>query len=210
MRTRPVAAAAALGTTMLALAGAAACGRAAADSGIATAGGKSSASAHPSASVDPQEQARQFAQCMRDHGVDMPDPDTAGGPGGSIKITVSGPPGGMDAAMEACKDKLPNGGTPPSLDPQQQEQLREFAQCMRDHGVDMPDPDANSGGLKITKSGGPSSGGLSPDDPTFQAAQQACQDKLPGKNGGVTTQDGGDGKDSGGFGISGGSTGGGQ
>ena len=211
MRTRTVATAVALGTTMLALAGAAACGRSAAGSEIASAGGKSSASAHPSASVDQQEQARQFAQCMREHGVDVPDPETAGGDSGPIKITGSGPPAGMDAAMEACKDKLPGGGTPPSLDPQQQEQLRAFAQCMRDHGVDMPDPDPNGGGLRITKSGGPSSGGgLGPDDPTFQAAQEACQDKLPGKNGGTTTQNGGDGKDSGGFGISGGSTGGGQ
>lgn len=189
MRTRTVAAAAALGTTMLALAGAAAWGRAAADSGIATAGGKNSASAHPSASVDPQEQARQFAQCMRDHGVDVPDPDTAGGPGGPVKITASGPPEGMDAAMQACKDKLPNGGTPPSLDPQQQEQLRAYAQCMRDHGVDMPDPDPN-GRLTITGSGG-TGPKMGPDDPTFKAADQACQDKLPGKNGGTSTQNGG-------------------
>ena len=194
MRTRTVATAVALGTTVLALAGAAACGRAASGSNIASAGGKSSASAHPTASVDPQEQARQFAQCMRDHGVDVPDPDTAGGPnGGPVRITASGgPPAGMDAAMEACKDKLPNGGTPPSLDPQQQEQLRAFAQCMRDHGVDMPDPDPNSGGLRITQSGGPNgNSGMSPDNPTFQAAQQACQDKLPGANGGTTTNGGG-------------------
>jgi hypothetical protein len=176
---------------MLALAGAAACGRAASGSDIATAGGKSTASAHPTASVDPQEQARQFAQCMRDHGVDVPDPDTAGGSaGGPVRITASGPPEGMDAAMEACKDKLPNGGTPPSLDPQQQEQLRAFAQCMRDHGVDMPDPDPNSGALRITRGGGPNSSGMGPDNPTFQAAQQACQDKLPGNNGGTTTQNG--------------------
>jgi hypothetical protein len=192
MRTRTVAAAAALGTTMLALVAVAACGRAASDPDIATAGGRNSASAHPTASVDQQEQARQFAQCMRDHGVDVPDPDTAGGSGGGpVTITASGPPAGMDAAMEACKDKLPNGGNPPSLDPQQQEQLRAFAQCMRDHGVDMPDPDPNGGGLRITQSGGPDSGALRPDDPTFKAAQEACQDKLPGKNGGVNTQNGG-------------------
>jgi hypothetical protein len=204
MRTRSVTAAVALGTAMLALAGAAACGRSGANSGVATAGGKTSASAHPSASVDREEQARAFAQCMRDHGVDMPDPDTNGGPGGPINIKVSGgPSSNMDAAMEACKDKLPNGGNPPSMDPQQQEQLRAFAQCMRDHGVDMPDPDPNAGGLKITKSGGPNSGGVNPDDPTFQAAQQACQDKLPGALRGGTTQNGGGGSGPG-FSIGGG------
>jgi hypothetical protein len=77
-----------LGTTVLALVGAAACARSSASPGVATAGGKGSASAHPTASVDPQEQAREFAQCMRDHGVDMPDPDTDGG--GGVRVTISG------------------------------------------------------------------------------------------------------------------------
>jgi hypothetical protein len=134
---------------------------------------------------------------MREHGVDMPDPETVGGGGGGsggggVRITVTGAPGaGMDAAMNACKDKLPNGGTPPSMSPEQQEQLRAFAQCMRDHGVDMPDPDPNSGGLRISSSGGPAFG---PDDPTFKAAQEACQDKLPGAlsgKGGTVTNGGG-------------------
>jgi hypothetical protein len=199
MRTRTVTTAVALGTTVLALAGAAACGRSPAHSGIASAGGTGSASAHPTASVDPEEQARAFAQCMREHGVDMPDPETVGGGGsgsggGGVRITVTGAPGaGMDAAMNACKDKLPNGGTPPSMSPEQQEQLRAFAQCMRDHGVDMPDPDPNSGGLRISSSGGPAFG---PDDPTFKAAQEACQEKLPGAlsgKGGTVTNGGGDG-----------------
>jgi hypothetical protein len=60
---------------------------------------------------------------------------------------------------------------------------------MRDHGVDMPDPDPNGGGLRINSSGGPAMG---PDDPTFKAAQEACKDKLPGALGGTTTG-GGDG-----------------
>jgi hypothetical protein len=193
MRTRTVTSALALGTTVLALAGAAACARSSASPGIATAGGKGSASAHPSASVDPVEQAREFAQCMRDHGVDMPDPDTAGGAGsGAIRITVSGGPNsGVDAAMDACKDKLPNGGTPPSMNPQQQEAMREYAQCMRDHGVDMPDPDPNGGPMVIGGSGGPK---VTPDDPTFQAAQEACQSKLPGA---ITQKGGGSGSDTG-------------
>src|SRR5215468_3253808 len=122
MRTRTVAAAVALGTTVLALAGAAACGRSPASNGIASAGGTRSATPHPTASVDQEEQARAFAQCMRDHGVDMPDPQTVdggSGGGGGLRITVSGGPNSnIDAATEACKDKLPNGGTPPSLSPE--------------------------------------------------------------------------------------------
>jgi hypothetical protein len=200
MRPRTVATAFALGATMLALAGAAACGRSSANTGIASAGGTGSASAHPSATVDPQEQGRAFAQCMREHGVDMPDPDTAGG--GGVRITVSGDPGGADAAMQACRDKLPNGGVAPSMNPQQQEQVRAFAQCMREHGVDMPDPDPNGGPARIEASAGSAFG---PDDPTFKAAQDACHDKLPGAIGGTVTSGGGPGG-----GLGGGSTGGGQ
>ena len=210
MRTRSVAVALALGTTVLAMAGAAACAPSSASTGIASAGGSGTATAHPSPTVDAEEQAREFAQCMREHGVDIPDPDTAGG--GGVRITVSGNPGGTQAALQACQDKLPNGGTPPSMDPEQQEKLREYAQCMREHGVDIPDPDPNGGGLMITKSGGPGDGpNLDPNDPSFQAAQQACQDKLPGAlqmKGGPAT-DSGDGKGPG-QSVGGGSTGGGQ
>jgi len=208
MRTRTVAAAVALGTTVLALAGAAACGRSPANNGIASAGGKGSATAHPTTSVDPVEQGREFAQCMRDHGVDMPDPQTAeggSGDGGGVRITVSGGPNSnMNGAMNACKDKLPNGGVPPSANPEDQEKLRQYAQCMRDHGVtDMPDPGAD-GGLMIQSSGGPNSSDLDPNNPTFKAAQDACKDKLPGAPGGLTTDN------NGGNGGSGFSVGGGQ
>ena len=51
-----------------------------------------------------------------------------------------------------------------------------FTQCMRAHGVaDFPDPNAQ-GQTQI--SGGPDSD-LSPNNPTFQKAQKACQSKLP-------------------------------
>jgi hypothetical protein len=51
-----------------------------------------------------------------------------------------------------------------------------FSQCMRAHGVaDFPDPNAQ-GQTQI--SGGPNSD-LSPNNPTFQRAQNACQSKLP-------------------------------
>jgi hypothetical protein len=194
---------------MLALAGAAACGRSAANNGIASAGGTRSPSAHPTASVDPVEQGREFAQCMRDHGVDMPDPESVQGGDGSgggngIRITATGGPNSnMDAAMQACKDKLPNGGTPPSMSPEQLEQMRQFTQCMRDHGVDMPDPDPNSGGMMINSSGGPNPQ-LDPNNPTFKAAQDACKDKLPGAGGLITSNDGGANGGGPGFSVGGG------
>jgi hypothetical protein len=51
-----------------------------------------------------------------------------------------------------------------------------FSQCMRAHGVtDFPDPDSSG---RIAIQGGPGSD-LAPHNPTFQAAQKACQSLQP-------------------------------
>ena len=99
-----------------------------------------------------------FAQCMRDNGVDMPDPkqDDKGGvmieaaPGDSGPIDEEK----MKTAHEACKKHLPNGGDggefkPPS--PEEQDKIRQQAKCMRDKGHNWPDPefDANAKGQAI-------------------------------------------------------------
>lgn len=143
------------------------CGGPDGDDGVATAGGTGSvtSSAKPDGRSD-QERGLKFAQCMRELGIDIPDPQD-----GRVEIRL---PEGVDpqkaqAAMQQCKQYLPNGGQPQKADPQVVEQQRKFAQCMRDNGVsNFPDPDEN-GGLKIE--GG---SGLSPDDPKMQAAQQVC------------------------------------
>src|SRR5689334_3422470 len=52
-----------------------------------------------------------------------------------------------------------------------QDAMIDFAKCMRDHGVDMPDPTFNDdGGVGITVNGQP--GGPKPGDATFDAAQK--------------------------------------
>ncbi len=156
---------------------AAGCGSASKGPGVATAGAKGAkASATPSASEDPEERQRKFVQCMREHGVDMPDPDPNGGP---VRITASAGPANDDA-MKACEKYLPAGKLA-DLNPEQLEKLRQFAQCMREHGIDVPDPDLNGGGLTIKKGDGPDK--FKPDDPAFRAAEEACKDKLPGKIG---------------------------
>ncbi len=160
----------AVGTVLLALVVGlvAGCGKAH-RTGIASANGGHGPGASPSASVDPEEQARQYAKCMREHGVDMPDPD-----GGRVTIRASGGPGDtekLDKAQEACKAYAPSGPlrTP---DAEELEQMRQWATCMREHGVDIPDPDpGGGGGVRIQ---------AKPDDPTFKAAEEACKDKLPG------------------------------
>lgn len=128
--------------------------------------------AAPVATTKTDQSGLKFAQCMRDHGVDIPDPQD----NGQVQIRL---PAGVDpqkaqAATEQCRQYLPNGGQATKADPQAVEQQRAFAQCMREHGVDkFPDPDAN-GGFQI----GPGTG-LSPDDPKMKAAQQECAKLRP-------------------------------
>jgi hypothetical protein len=152
---------------------------------------------------DPAEAARDFARCMREHGVDMPDPKVDDQ--GRVQIQV-GEPGGsgggegpsesqvkkMEAADRACRhfmeDAAPNGAK--RLDPEQEAQVREqalaFAKCMREHGVDMPDPQFGSGG-RVTQEF--RKGNVS--DRTFQAANKACMNQVGMKGGFVTAGPGG-------------------
>ena len=58
------------------------------------------------------------------------------------------------------------------------EQLR-FAQCMRSHGVhDFPDPSASGGFLNAISRAGPN-GDLNLNNPTYQAAEHACEKYTP-------------------------------
>jgi len=145
------------------------------------------ASASPTASIDPDDAPFAFAKCMREHGIDMPDPETQ--PGGGFSQRIDGrniDPEKMQAAQEACQDILTNAGNfRGELDPEQLDKLVEFAQCMREHGIDMPDPTTNGKGGIMFRSNGSASGGddtpgkafsdgIDPESEEFQAAQEAC------------------------------------
>ena len=157
-------------------------------------------SASPSPSLDPEDAPFAFARCMRDHGIDMPDPETA--PGGGFSQRLSGDnidPEKMQAAQEACQDILEQAmGERRDLDPEELDKLVEFAQCMREHGVDMPDPATNGkGGIVFRGNGSAGSddnggktfaGGIDPDSDEFKAAQDACGSILGSLRNGPSTQ----------------------
>jgi hypothetical protein len=153
-------------------------GEAAGDDGIASADNSSSAgpspSSSPSASVSDEDRGIKFAQCMRANGVDMPDPDPNGQPG-IIKLDRNDPK--FAAAWEKCKQYSPVGNGDRTFSPEQQQRMLDFAKCMREHGINMPDPEPG-GGIKITKGSG-----LNPDDPKFQAALEACRQYMPQRPG---------------------------
>lgn len=154
------------------------CGPGEKSAGVATAdgggaGGSVTATPTPSATGDRDEQLRQFAACMREHGVDMPDPQP-GAAGMAAGLNPSDPQ--VQSAFTACQATLPGGGQPPKLDPAQLEQYRAFAACMRDNGVDLPDPAAD-GTLQFNAG---SLAQFNTNDPAFSKALTACRDTLTG------------------------------
>jgi hypothetical protein len=126
-----------------------------------------------------------FAQCMRSHGVNMPDPGSNGTGGFSFRSALQGvSPTTLRSAMQACRGDLPSGGfgdrtfTP---SPQMKADLLKFAACMRKNGVpNYPDPNFTAGGgFGFFGRGGQSSSGINPQSPAFQKAAAACRADLP-------------------------------
>jgi hypothetical protein len=114
-----------------------------------------------------QDAALEFAQCMRDHGIDMPDPDFSGD---GVAIDIGGPDSGateeeMQAAQEACQHILDDAAPEMNLSPEEVAEMQDkqvaMAQCMRDKGYDMPDPQVDSSG-RVTIGAAPGDGGQQP------------------------------------------------
>jgi hypothetical protein len=125
----------------------------------------------------------QFAQCMRDHGVNMPDPQfSEGGARVTMREEKGADPAKQRAAEQACQ-KYQDQVKPPPISADQEKKMKEAAlknaQCMRDHGIDMPDPQFGEGGRIQQRIGGPGSN-LDPTSPKFQNAMKACQKEAPG------------------------------
>jgi hypothetical protein len=137
----------------------------------------------PNGSVKYQE-ALAFARCMRGHGVpNFPDPGSNGQLSGN---GIDGHSPQVQSAVGACQSLLP-GRNPAAMQAQAGTQALRFSRCMRAHGVpNFPDPSVKSNGnsvsVTIRMKAGP--GGIDPQSPQFQAAQQACRSILPkpGKN----------------------------
>ena len=148
--------------------------------------------------VDPSEAPLKFAQCMREHGVDMPDPTVTADGGVMIAVGAPAEAGGgttgdspdtkeFEAANKACEHFMKDAMgqfDPPSEEDQKkmQEQALAFSKCMRDHGIDMPDPQfsADGGGLSVSI-GGPADSDPTNDGPLidfnskeFKDASEAC------------------------------------
>lgn len=161
---------------------------------LATACGKPandspSAKAHASAEAAEVANAQlNFTKCMREHGQNVPDPDPATGEL-RLPTDVSHELGSaLDGAIKACQHFLPGGIANPRTNPQELEQLRTFAVCMRAHDIDMSDPETtgtNIGNIVMHGRLANLSRTELDSDPVYKAAMEACKDKLPASaNGG--------------------------
>lgn len=175
---------------------AAACGGSAdADDGVASldAATQLDTSDSSQASEISQEEALlAFTACMREAGIDIDDPTIDAD--GNLRLArpnsgtgAEGDDGGnfrddeFRAAREQCGELL-DGVALGFRDQDRtdiEDQLLEFAACVRGNGYDMPDPDFSDFGTP-GQGGGAPFGAIDRDDPAFQAAAEACQDVLAG------------------------------
>jgi hypothetical protein len=136
-------------------------------------------------SATPRTKAVRFAECMRDKGVpEFPDPDASG------ELTIDAVVNGSSldpssaawkGAIGACKDLQPSGFTGRKRSSDQQEAALEFAQCIRENGVqDFPDP--APGQPLVDTNRIPSTDGEGGMD-VLNAAMRTCGDALAGRLG---------------------------
>lgn len=114
---------------------------------------------------------------MRERGQNVPDADPNSG---NVALTppAAGNRSAWDAAMRACQQLLPGGGAPAVGDPGQLEGLRLYAVCMREHGIEITDPDPSTGKSQYGGRLANASKDQILNDPTYKAADTACKDKL--------------------------------
>jgi hypothetical protein len=129
-------------------------------------------------------------ECLRDQGLEVSDPEM--GEDGNLRLGAlfreSREAGDLDRdavrrAMEACREYADAVRTHfDDVDRTEiEDQMYEYAACMRENGYDMPDPEFAEPG----EGGGPGFGGgpfagIDPTDPGFRAANEVCGDLFAG------------------------------
>ena len=144
-------------------------------------GGSEPAAAETNAADAQLAAALEWSKCMRKQGVDVPDPQS-----GENGMVVVGPRPGdgtpppeseMRRAGKKCDHILQESGPgagAPELSPEEREKFREqaleFARCMREQGIDMPDPQFEGGGAVMQRI---PEGAASP---AFRRAEKKCSE----------------------------------
>ena len=149
--------------------------------------------ADDSTTDDVEQSALAFAECLREQGLDVPDPEFDGEGGFAFNFgEIFGGPGqggpneDFQEAFGECGDLLAGVAQQFQNDFDQTELedgLLAFAECMRDGGIDVADPDLSA---FTPGEGGPGGGGgpgglfgsIDLDDPAVIAVLETCQSEL--------------------------------
>lgn len=135
---------------------------------VASANGSAKDGATSSApKLSRDEALLKFAQCLRDHGMDVDDPK----PGEGIQMKNDNPANKAknDQAVQVCSKDLP---PEPAENGSERADMLKVAKCMRDNGVEnFPDPKPGEGIGIDEKIGG---------DPDFDAAWKKCNEAVSG------------------------------
>ena len=152
-------------------------------------GGSPNAAASARSQSASSQKLLAFSRCMRSHGVpNFPDPNSSGVLPKSQVAQLSAGNSQFPAAHRACEHLLPNGGQPSLAQMQQAwNDMRNFARCMRSHGVpNWPDPARTSQQDQRPFFYVPNS--IDPNAPQIVTRMRTCQHVLHANNPLVTTQ----------------------
>jgi hypothetical protein len=158
-----------VGALALAL-GVAACSGGDEPSGVASLGGAGSATGTTSAggSQDDRQAALNWARCMRQHGIDLPDPQfTAAGIAQQLPDREVRNSAKFKAAEQACKQYLPNGGPAQRPGAPAGAGVRQVHAPARHQQHARPADHANGIDQLLPRR-------MDADDPRLKAAEQAC------------------------------------
>ncbi|WP_059005809.1 hypothetical protein [Streptomyces specialis] len=139
--------------------------------GVASVDGDGDGGAAEAAEADPVEEAQLFAECLRENGVDVPDPDPETGEIDFQAAVGNGDRDALMVAFEACRDLAPDQLMEERAEPTDEQfaAMEEFAVCMRENGVDLPDPEPGVGFQP---------GAVDPSVPGWDEALASCEEHL--------------------------------
>ncbi|MER6200166.1 hypothetical protein ABT234_22690 [Streptomyces sp. NPDC001586] len=128
-------------------------------------GGANSSGANSSGAGADADRAVKMRQCLREHGIDVPDPEPGQDPRG---MTLGGgaDPQKMQEAMKACGMGGPGSGKEPTQEEKDQE--LKWIRCMRENGVALKDPEYNGGMKSATEI-------PKGQEKAFEEAQKKCE-----------------------------------
>lgn len=97
---------------------------------------------HPQPSAADTEKMTQYANCMKQYGIDIPVPGDDEPKGGVVTISTTDPK--ALAARSACARLEPEAHAQGQLDPKEEDRALKLAACLRSEGIKAKDPAAGS------------------------------------------------------------------